>query len=159
MGSPDTRFQIGNWIFGIPNLMFFCLFWWLIAIFFALLSKRIALACGFTWVTSFIFFFSFEYPPKWCTLQHWHGWCHMKFDCYYTTENEEPWRTRFQIWLTCNPSWLHTLSGSCWVLSPHPPKNKEKKGRRRERKQTSTPHTHIVANQTICCRISGQTSS
>ena len=44
-----------------------------IALFFALLSRLTALACGSTRVTSFIprfflfFFFLFEYPPKWCT--------------------------------------------------------------------------------------------
>ena len=52
-----------------------------IALFSALLSRITALAFGSTWVTSFIslfFFFFFKYPPKWCTLQRWHGWCHMK---------------------------------------------------------------------------------
>ena len=55
-----------------------------IALFSALLSRLTALACGSTWVTSFIARFCFvlfcfvEYPPKWCTLQRWHGWCHMK---------------------------------------------------------------------------------
>ena len=41
-----------------------------IALFSALLSRLIALACGSAWVTSFVahfFFFFFEYPPKWCT--------------------------------------------------------------------------------------------
>ena len=40
-----------------------------IALFSALLSRLIALACGSAWVTSFVarFCFVFEYPPKWCT--------------------------------------------------------------------------------------------
>ena len=39
-----------------------------IVLFSALLSRLTALACGSTWVTSFIaHFFFLEYPPKWCT--------------------------------------------------------------------------------------------
>ena len=39
-----------------------------IALFSALLSRLIALACGSTWMTSFIaLFVVVEYPPKWCT--------------------------------------------------------------------------------------------
>ena len=38
------------------------------ALFSALLSRLTVLACGSTWVTSFIARFSFfKYPPKWCT--------------------------------------------------------------------------------------------
>ena len=46
------------------------------ALFSALLSRLIALACGSTWVTSFIarFWISIEVVY----LQRWHGWCHMK---------------------------------------------------------------------------------
>ena len=47
-----------------------CHFDWLmiayIALFSALLSRLTALACGATWVTSFLERV-FEYPPKWCT--------------------------------------------------------------------------------------------
>ena len=36
-------------------------------LFSALLSRLIVLACGLMWVTSFITYFFFKYPPKWCT--------------------------------------------------------------------------------------------
>ena len=39
------------------------------------------LACGSTWVTGFLYFYStfFEYPLKWCVcLKRWNGWCHVK---------------------------------------------------------------------------------
>ena len=51
-----------------------------IGLFSALLSRLTALACGSTWVTSFLqssFCFCFQHPPKWL-LKWWHGWCHMK---------------------------------------------------------------------------------
>ena len=47
-----------------------------IALFSALLSWLTALACGSTWVTSFIARF-FKISTEVVYLQHWHGWCHM----------------------------------------------------------------------------------
>ena len=35
------------------------------------------LTCDSTWVNSFLLSV-FDYPLKWCTLKHWHGWCCMK---------------------------------------------------------------------------------
>ena len=47
-----------------------------IALFSALLSRLTALACGSTWVTSFIAHFWISTEVVY--LQHWHGWSHMK---------------------------------------------------------------------------------
>ena len=47
-----------------------------IALFSALLSRLTALACGSTWVTSFIEHFWISTEVVY--LQRWHGWCHMK---------------------------------------------------------------------------------
>ena len=57
--------------------------WWLmiayIALFSALLSRLIALACGFTWVTSSIARFCCCWiSTEVVYLQRWHGWCHVK---------------------------------------------------------------------------------
>ena len=53
-----------------------------IALFSTLLSRLIVLACGSTWVTSFIvrfcFVFVFWISTEVVYLQCWHGWCHMK---------------------------------------------------------------------------------
>ena len=62
---------------------FFLLDWLMIAyiaLFSALLSRLTALACGSTWVTSFValFFFFFWISTEVVYLQCWHGWCHMK---------------------------------------------------------------------------------
>ena len=63
--SPLTRLCI-DWLM-IAYIVLFC----------ALLSRLAALACGSTWVTSFlqrVFWISTEVVY----LQRWHGWCHMK---------------------------------------------------------------------------------
>ena len=49
-----------------------------IALFSALLSRLIALACGSAWVTSFVARFCFWISTEVVYLQCWHGWCHMK---------------------------------------------------------------------------------
>ena len=49
-----------------------------IALFSTLLSRLIALACGSTWVTSFIAHGFFLISIEVVYLQCWHGWCHMK---------------------------------------------------------------------------------
>ena len=65
-GAPSMEVSLIDWWSIIAWLMIAY-----IALFSALLSRLIALACGSTWVTSFIarfcFVFVFEYPPKWCT--------------------------------------------------------------------------------------------
>ena len=58
------------WWFSDCSVVWMACFWLVIAyitLFSALLSRLTALACGSTWVTSFIVLFVFEYPPKWCT--------------------------------------------------------------------------------------------
>ena len=66
-------------------LFWLCFVFWLVfadtALFSALLSRLTALACGSTWVTSFIarfFVFVFWISTEVVYLQRWHGWCHMK---------------------------------------------------------------------------------
>ena len=50
-----------------------------IALFSALLSRLIALACGSAWVTSFIVCFCCCWiSTEVVHLQRWYGWCHMK---------------------------------------------------------------------------------
>ena len=49
-----------------------------IALFSALLSRLTVLACGSTWVTSFIVRFCSWISTEVVYLQRWHGWCHMK---------------------------------------------------------------------------------
>ena len=48
-----------------------------IALFSALLSRLTALACGSTWVISFLYRVFWISTEVVC-LQRWHGWCHMK---------------------------------------------------------------------------------
>ena len=52
-----------------------------IALFSILLSRLNALACGSTWVTSFIAHFVVEYPPKWCTYTYSTGMAGATWNC------------------------------------------------------------------------------
>ena len=71
------------WCVADCSVVWMVCFWLMttyIALFSALLSRLTALACGSTWVTSFIalFFFFFLTSTEVVYLQCWHGWCHMK---------------------------------------------------------------------------------
>ena len=65
-----------HWAIPAPELCYWLMIAY-IALFSALLSRLIVLACGSTWLTSFIARFCFWISTKVVYLQHWHGWLYV----------------------------------------------------------------------------------